>query len=171
MRYIHCTQRLLKEINSGIKSYGLERKVNGLGDWYANVFPFENQVCLIFMNEKTLYPFIVPEIYRDNIEDFGKTFINGLLKSIEINRLSNKIVDNILKEYSLIEIVKTKNPSKVASMNDHMNFFNSCFESNLINFKSIEDFNKNIVKKPLGALNFRTPLEMLVELIKNEFEN
>jgi hypothetical protein len=173
MRYIHCTQRLLKEINPHIDSSGEDRKVIGLGDWYSNIFSFTmKKNVLIFMNAKTLYSFFVTDIYRDDIDNFGKTFIYGLITSLENNGFEKNIIKKIINEYPEIEIVKTKSRSILGSMNDHVDHYYSCFEKgNSSCIETIEEFNRSVVEIPMGALKFKTPLEALRELIKNEIND
>jgi hypothetical protein len=172
MRYIHCTQKLIKEINPKIESKGLEREVKGFGDWYANVFGFEKTANIIFMNVKTLYSFVVPDIYLEDIENFEKTFVFGLNKSLEGINVSKDLKHKIIEEYSEIEIVKTKSKSIISSMNDHIYHFISCFEKGSPSLiKTVDDFNKSILKVPSGAMKYKTPLEKFNELIENEFLN
>ena len=172
MRYIHCTQKLIKEINPKIDSKGNEREVKGFGDWYANVFWIERKVYIIFTNVKTLYSFIVPEIYRDDIDNFGKTFVFGLIRSLEGIGVEKEMIYRILEEYSEFEIVKTNSRSIIASMNDHMYHFLGFFEDGRINsFEDVDVFNKNILRLPSGAMKYKTPLEKFSELLENEFDN
>jgi len=170
MRYIHCTKKLLKEINPRIDSKGHEREVQGLGDWYANVFWIERKAYIIFTNVKTLYSFIVPEIYRDNIENFGETFIYGLIRSLEGIGVEKDLIVRILSEYSEIEIVKTNSPSILASMNDHIFHFDGfCEDGNMKSAVDIDKFNKYILELPSGAMKYKTPHEKFNELVENEF--
>ncbi len=171
MRYIHCTQRLLKEINPKIKSSGEDREVFGLGDWYSNVFSVERKNTIIFMNAKTLYSFFVTDIYRDDIDNFGKTFIYGMISSLENNGFKRDLIKKFIIEYSEIEIVKTKSKSILGSMNDHIFHYYDCFEKgSKSSLKTIESFNKSIVTIPMGALKYKTPLEKLKELVELEIK-
>ena len=170
MRYIHCTQRLLKEINPNIESSVEERDVVGFGDWYSNIFSLTRKKnVLIFMNVKTLYSFFVTDIYRDDLDNIGKTFIFGMIASLENNGFERELIETIINEYAEFEIAKTKSKSILGSMNDHVNHYYSCFEKGSSSrIKTIEEFNKSIVTIPMGALKYKTPLEVFRELIKNE---
>lgn len=170
MRYIHCTQKLIKEINPRIESKGIEREVNGFGDWYANAFMLERKAYIIFMNVKTLYSFVVPEIYRDDIENFGKTFVFGLIKSLEGIGVKEELIYRILEEYAELEIVKTNSRSILASMNDHISHFIGCFEKGSPSIiKTVDEFNISILEVPSGAMKYKSPLKKFNELIENEF--
>lgn len=172
MRYIHCIQKLIKEINPNTVSKGVEREVKGLGDWYANVFWIEKKAHIIFTNVKTLYSFIVPEIYRDDIENFGKIFVFGFIQSLEGIGVSRELIFRILEEYSEFEIVKTNSRSIIASMNDHIYHFRGFDEDGRMkSLKDVDVFNKNILRLPSGAMQYMTPLEKFNELIENEFKN
>jgi len=169
MRYIHCTQKLIKEINPHIKSYGEDREIVGFGDWHANVISIMKRNYLVFTNIKTLYTFFVADIYRDDIENFSKLFISRLILSLENRGFGNELILKVVNEYSEIEIVKTKNKSVNASMNDHVQRFYEWVEEGIPRgIKTIEEFNKSIVNIPMGALKYHTSLEKLKELITKE---
>jgi hypothetical protein len=143
MRYIHCTQNLLKEINPNTTSKGVERKVIGFGDWFANVFGFGKQTFLIFTNVKTLYTFIISDIYRDDIDNFGKTFVFGLIRSLEGLGYEKDFIIQILDEYKEFEIVKTNSRSILASMNDHIYHFEGYLkEGENITQSDVDRFNR-----------------------------
>jgi hypothetical protein len=170
MRYIHCTQKLLKEINPNTTSKGEDREVIGLGDWYSNVFGFGKQVFIIFTNVKTLYTFIVPDIYRDDIDNFGQTFAHGLIRSLEGIGYKKDLIMQILDEYKEFEIVKTNSRSILASMNDHIYHFEGYIEEGKkISLSEVDSYNRNILNLPSGAMKYATPMEKFKEIITKEF--
>ncbi len=81
MRYIHCTQKLLNEMKSKPTDIEGDTEVVGFGDWYSNIFQIDKTVFLAFLNFKTLYAFIVQDIYREDIKDFRNMFIYHLDRS------------------------------------------------------------------------------------------
>lgn len=171
MRFIHCTQKLIKEINPRITSKGEKREVKGLGDWYANVFGVDQQALIIFTNVKTLYTFIFPNVFRDNLENFGETFEYGLVRSLKGIGLRDNLITRIINEYQEIAIVKTNSRSILATMNDHVNQFDGYLEDEgEVTQDLIDRFNINILDLPSGAMNFMTPREKFEEILKSDFK-
>ncbi len=172
MRYLHCTQRLIKEIDPSIKSKGEERDVFGLGDWYANAFWLDDSAYIIFTNVKTLYSFVVPDVYDVHVKNITYTFTFGLEKSLKGIGLKNSLIERILDEYSDFKVVKTNSRSVLATMNDHINQFAGRYEvGGIKTTKDVDEFNKNILDLPSGAMKYKTPKKMFYELIENEFVN
>jgi uncharacterized protein DUF6933 len=55
MRIIHCTQKLLKELDVPlVEPENISAPAEGLGNWYANLLRIDRKKCLLFTNEKTL---------------------------------------------------------------------------------------------------------------------
>jgi len=56
MRLLHCTQKLLKELNVELTA-PVEARTNPdeLGNWYANLLRFDRRKCILFTSEKTLF--------------------------------------------------------------------------------------------------------------------
>jgi len=67
MRIIHCTRKLLKELDvSLIETDKILLPTEGLGNWYANLLRIDRRKCLLFTNEKSLYSFLIPKILKAN---------------------------------------------------------------------------------------------------------
>ena len=171
MRFIHCTQKLIKEIDPKINSKGEEREVKGLGDWYANIFGVDQQAMIIFTNVKTLYTFIYPNVYRDNIDYFADTFEFGLNRSLQNIGLDKELINQILNEYQEIAIVKTNSRSILATMNDHLFHFDGHIEkAGEVTQGIVDRFNINILNLPSGAMDYMTPREKFEEILKSDFK-
>ena len=79
MRLIHCTNKLIAELNTYVQPKYDNHKNIGLGDWYANIFDFNRRKCLIFVNSKTHCAFVVPDLLKRDLNGFHDYFINGIL--------------------------------------------------------------------------------------------
>lgn len=171
MRFIHCTQKLIKEIDPKINSKGEERAVKGFGDWYANIFGVDQQAMIIFTNVKTLYTFIFPNVFKDNLEYFADTFELGLKRSLIEIGLNDELILRIINEYQEIAVVKTNSRSILATMNDHLNHFDGYLENKReITQDMVDRFNVNILDLPSGAMNYMTPKEKFKEILNTDFK-
>ncbi|MFC2151239.1 DUF6933 domain-containing protein [Bacteroidota bacterium] len=166
MRYIHCTQKLLKEIKSKPADIDEDRENVGFGDWYSNIFQIDKTVFLAFLNVKTLYAFIVQDIYREDIDDFRNMFIFHLNRSLKFNGFDSEIRKLLISEYSDIEFVKTNSRSTLGYVNDLIdNFTYSISENSYGGPLNVDEFNVNILKNPIKAFDFKNPREKLIELV------
>jgi len=77
MRIIHCTRKLLKEIDVPlVEPDKIPSPTEGLGNWYANLLRIDRRKCLLFTNEKSLYTFLIPKVLKatPTIEIFSIRF-------------------------------------------------------------------------------------------------
>ena len=51
-----------------------EPKKSYLGSWHANLIYIDRKKCLLFVNDKTLFNFIVPDISRAQIKELSNIF-------------------------------------------------------------------------------------------------
>ncbi|OGW46377.1 MAG: hypothetical protein A2Y66_05380 [Nitrospirae bacterium RBG_13_41_22] len=70
MRIIHCTRKLLKELDVPlVEPDNIPSPTEGLGNWYANLLRIDRRKCLIFTNEKSLYTFLIPKVLKANLKN------------------------------------------------------------------------------------------------------
>ena len=72
MQLIRCTGKLQKEM--GLKKTDLleaEPHFSYLGSWHANLIHIDRRKCVLFVNDKTLFNFIAPDVYRTEIRNLN----------------------------------------------------------------------------------------------------
>ena len=75
MQLIRCTKKLQKEM--GLKPSDLcaeEPRFSYHGPWHANLIHIDQRKCVLFVNDKTLFNFIVPDLSKAQIRDLDKLF-------------------------------------------------------------------------------------------------
>ncbi len=170
MRLIHCTNKLISEINTALLPK-YENHINeGLGDWYSNVFIVKLRYCLIFTNIKTLFTFVVPDLSKKELVDFHHLFLKGLENALQLNGIKRETINRIIEEYTRVQIVKTESKSVIGSMNDFVQHYISFEKYMDENNQTINDFNLNVNGIPMGALKFEFPIERLNKLIETEYK-
>lgn len=81
MTLIRCTTKLRKEM--GLKPSDLadsDGAMGLLGDWYAHLFFYARQKCVLFAAEKTLCCFLTPALTHDRIRQLDEVFRDGLFR-------------------------------------------------------------------------------------------
>ncbi|MEA3414914.1 MAG: hypothetical protein U9R02_01980 [Thermodesulfobacteriota bacterium] len=82
MQLIRCTKKLQKEM--GLKKVELaesEPKFSFLGSWHANLLHIDRRKCALFVNDKTLFNFLVPDVSRSQIRKLDSLF-KGYLECV-----------------------------------------------------------------------------------------
>jgi hypothetical protein len=119
MQLIRCTAKLLKEM--GLKSGDLEQTepaFSFLGQWHANLIHINRRKTLLFVNDRTLFNFVVADVTRSQIKDLREEFCSTLSCVLAAESIRENVRSRILEEYEDIEITKSSNRSVLGSAND-----------------------------------------------------
>jgi len=166
---LHCTQKLLKELgNPPLQS--VDELTTGLGNWYANIFILDRKKFLLFINEKTLYSFVIPSMKKENFKNIIDEFLYHLNMNLQVEGFPIAIISKVMQEYKDIFFAKTASKRVLGSMNEIT--FNAKYMimnhyGGVRNIKILA-VNKDINRNILGAINYHRPIEALRELLTGE---
>jgi hypothetical protein len=167
MRIIHCTKKLLKELDVPlVEPDKIPSHPEGLGNWYANLLRIDRRKCIIFTNEKTLYTFLIPKVLKANVKNIEEEFLIHLSYNLESEGFRLEVINKVMLECQQIGFAKTINKSVLASMNDlvHKYEFEIMREGGINNIRMLP-INHRINRTPMGALKYESPIEVLKKLI------
>lgn len=119
MQYIRCTAKLQKEM--GLKKSDLndgESEPSPLGQWHANLIYIDRRKCILFVNDQTLFNFILTDVPRSEIRKLAHNFKFTLSCVLHAEGLSTDRVEKALNEYSEIEYGKSNDRSVLGNLND-----------------------------------------------------
>jgi len=167
MRIIHCTKKLLKELDvSLVEPDKIPSSTEGLGNWYANLLRIDRRKCLLFTDEKTLYTFLIPKVLKANLKNIEDEFLIHLNYNLQNEGFGLDVINKIMQEYQEIGFAKTMSKSVLGSMNDlaYHYEFQIMREGGIENIRILR-LNKEINRIPMGALKYNFPIEALKNLL------
>lgn len=110
MRFIHCTRKLLKELDVPLVEIDkIPLPTKGLGNWYANLLRIDRKKCLLFTNEKSLYTFLVPKVLKSNLKKIEQEFLINLSYNLQSEGFGLDVTNRVMQEYQEICFAKTSN--------------------------------------------------------------
>ena len=169
MRIIHCTQKLLKELDvSLVEPDRIPQPTEGLGNWYANLLRIDRRKCLLFTNEKSLYTFLIPKVLKANLKNIEQEFLIHLSYNLQNEGFGLEVINRVMQEYQEIGFAKTSNRQVLGSMNELTFQYEVLIEQTegLENIGILE-LNKLINRTIMGALKYKHPIEALKNLLKS----
>jgi len=89
-----------------------------LGSWHANLIYIDRRKCILFVNDKTLFNFLIPDVSREQIRQLDKLFRDFLQCMLAEEGFDKATADKILQEYGEIGFANTNSKSVLGSMND-----------------------------------------------------
>jgi hypothetical protein len=166
MQVIGCTQKLQKEMVLKKSDLFTKESDNGqLGDWIANLIYIERRKCIVFVNKKTLFNFIVLNLKREQIRNLNEVFLSNFVNNVLFKMNLESIIPQVIDEYEVIKYSKTNDRSVLGSMNDmilhykyHVDHFGGIFNCD------ISEIIYRINRTPFSALKWKFPLDALMDV-------
>ena len=90
----------------------------GLGAWALNVFKVGPQKALIFVNELTLYSFILFGLRKDNAFDLQRVFLKGFIQLLDADGFTEREISFLTLGTEEIQFTKTWSKSVLGNVND-----------------------------------------------------
>jgi len=166
MQLIRCTKKLQKEM--GLKNDALvqeESMPSLLGSWHANLILTDRSKCVLFVNDKTLFNFLIPDVHKEQFRQLDKLFRDFLQCILAEEGFDPTTTDKILQEYTEIGFANTNNKSVLGSMNDlakHYQYYVE--EAGGVHSCMVPQIIHRLNTMPMGAIGYRFSVDALREL-------
>jgi hypothetical protein len=168
MQLIRCTKKLQKEM--GLKKNDIstqEPDQGNLGSWHANLIYIDGKKCILFVNDKTLFNFIAPNVKRAEIKELSKLFKLTLESMLQTKKIPEKIKSEFMQEYEFIQYAGTNSKSVIGSMNDYAyNYKYQIQYRGGVNSADILLIIHKLNLMPMGSLKYNNSYETLKELVE-----
>jgi len=166
MQLIRCTKKLQKEM--GLKKTDLLEETSTasyLGSWDANLIHIERRKCILFVNEKTLFNFIVADVTRAQTRELDDLFRGYLQCVLAEEGIKDSLKLRIMSEYDKVAYSNTNNKSVLGSMND-LAFHYRLHIMNVggVHSHMIPGIISKLNRMPMGAIQYAYPIEALKAL-------
>ena len=166
MTLIHCTQKLLREMGLKPSSLTTGMPSSGqLGSWHANLIYIDRKKTVLFVNDKTLFNFIVPSVTRVQLRDLGACFTLWLSCILSDEGFDDPTKVRILSEYRELRFYSSNNRHVLGSMNDlalHYRYF--VVDCGGIHTPEVPGIIRKLNRMPFRANKSRYPIELLHDL-------
>ena len=143
----------------------LEPSDSGLGPWTANIIFVNRRKCILFVNDKTLFNFLVPDVLQKHIRELDRMFRGWLSCELAEEGYLKAQREVILNEYREIGYSNTRSKSVLGTMNDLAFMYKYSIQSIAgLHSPRYPEIIKEMNRMPMGALGYRLPIEALFEI-------
>ena len=140
-----------------------------LGTWHANLLHVDGKKCILFVNDKTLFNFIAPNVKRQQIKNLSSIFNEHLIYALSSEGVLDKTKEQILNEYSEINYSKTNSKKVLGSMNDlAFHYKHRILSEGGIFSALIPDIINKLNHMPMGMLGYKYSAEELKLMYENK---
>jgi len=166
MQLIGCTKKLQKEMGLGGKDLStFEPDNSGLGPWTANLIFVNRRKCILFVNDKTMFNFLVPDMLRKYIRELDRMFLGWLSCTLAEEGYVNSQREEILNEYQQIGYSNTRSRSVLGSMNELAFMYKFSIQAiSGLHDHRFPEIIKEMNRIPMGSLGYQLPIEALFEI-------
>lgn len=142
-----------------------EDRPGRLGSWHANLIHIDRRKTVLFVNDKTLFNFIVPDVSRSHLRDLGTLFSFWLSCVLSDEGVDDRTKREMLGEYKDVLFAPSNNRHVLGSMNDlAANYKYFVLESGGIHSPEVPGIIRKLNRMPMGAIEYHFPIEMLRNL-------
>ena len=146
-----------------------EPHVSYLGPWHANLIHIDRRKCVLFVNDKTLFNFIAPDVSRVQIRELDKLFKGYLSCALADESFTEADRARILLEYDEVGYANTNSKSVLGSMNDlAFHYKYSILEAGGVHSYAVPEIIRRLNRMPMGSLKYMFPIEALRGLYQTE---
>ena len=166
MQLIRCTAKLLRE--AGLKpaeSQHDDSPFSFLGQWHANLIYIDGRKSVLFVNDRTLFNFILPDVTRTQIHDLPELFLSGLSCVISAEEFPEEVKKRIMAEYEQVALAKSSNKSVLGSANDlAFHYKYSILDAGGVHSWKVPEIIHRLNRMPLKAIKYAFPIEEIRNL-------
>lgn len=165
MQIIRCTKKLQKAM--GLKTSDLVEVApynSLLGSWHANLIDIDRTDCILFVNDQTLFNFIIPDVPKTQIKDLSHLFKGFLQCVLAEEGFPQSIQQAILADYADIDYSNTNSKKVLGSMNDMAFHYQCHIEDCGIHSYLVPNIIKKINRIPFKSIGYKYPIELLNSL-------
>ncbi len=170
MPIIQCTEKLRKEM--GLKNSELVAVQVGepvLSAWHANLVFIDRRKCVVFVNDKTRFNFIVTDVNRAYIRDLKKMFFDNIYPVLAQEGFTERQREKIFCETEGIYYTKTSSKSVLGTMNELVFHYEySILEAGGVHSYRVPAIISRLNHIPISALKLVFPVEAMKAEVENE---
>lgn len=172
MQLIQCTGKLQKEMGLKKKDFCDDQAdTSVLGSWHANLIFIDRKKCVLFVNDRTLLNFIVPDVNRKQIQNLGDLFRSWLSCVLMAEGFDAEVVERVMADYESLGFTKTGSKSVLGSMNDlAINYRFRIQDVGGVYSAEVPAIISALNHMPMGMLEYSYSINVAEELILNTYD-
>lgn len=117
MFVIQCTKRLLEELKIDIEKETMPIS-NPIFLWHSHLFLLNRKKCVIVMNNKTRFNFILFGLKRADFINFNSIVLRGIEENLLAEGISDDIIDKYLEGCNKVTYATSSDRSIISQMNE-----------------------------------------------------
>jgi hypothetical protein len=157
---LRCTQKLLKRLGSRVADDEVAPTTR-LGDWYANLLFRPGGQVVLFVNERSLLPVLVPASPASTLVERFQAAAGAILVRVGVPA---SVVEHELREMVDVRIGKTASRQVLGSMTDFAYLMDAYRRDPL----DLEAIAMRLAATPCSPIGMQHPADVALEMLRAE---
>ncbi len=133
-----------------------------LGSWHANLIFIDRKKCILFVNDKTLFNFLIPDLPRELIQNISPIFVQFLTATLVEEDFPRWFIDKVLGKNEKLSFGNTNSKKILGVMNDlafHYEF--RILEAGGVHSPYVPSIISKLNRMPMGPLKYAYSVDTL----------
>jgi hypothetical protein len=138
-----------------------------LGQWHANLIYINRRKTLLFVNDRTLFNFIIPDVTRSQIRELPEQFRLMFSCVLAEEAIPEEVRKRILAEYKEVNFAKSSNRSVLGSSNDiAFHYKHLILQAGGLHRWRVPEIIRELNRMPMQAIKHTFPIAELAGLYR-----
>jgi len=117
MLIIQCTRKLLDELKTDLDVEKISIS-DSIFSWHTHLFLLNRKKCVIVMNNKTRFNFVLVGLKRADFLNFDSIVVKGIKENLLAEGIDNTVVESYLQERNKVIFTASSDRSIISQMNE-----------------------------------------------------
>jgi hypothetical protein len=117
MLTIQCTKKLSDELKVNISKV---KPINTdpLYSWHAHLFLYNRRKCVLVMNNKTRYNFVLFGLKKDDFKEFDNLIVKAIAENLSADGVDKVVIEKYLQNCTPVSYTATSDRSIISQINE-----------------------------------------------------
>jgi len=139
----------------------------GLGSWTVHVFNQNRYKVLIFINDLTLYSFVLIKIRKEHYKNIPKLFCAGLRQLLETDGFSKNDITHLMQGLDNLSYSKTHGKKILGTLNNLVYLYQDLiYEDGGLDYVNIGEMIHKFNRWPHKSIGYKFAIDAVIQHLK-----
>jgi hypothetical protein len=114
---IQCTKKLADELKAGLSKVK-PVDTDALYSWHAHLFLYNRRKCILVMNNKTRYNFILISLKKDDFKEFNNLIVKSIAENLAMDGVDKVVIEKYIENCTPVSYTATSDRGIISQINE-----------------------------------------------------
>ncbi|WCK52336.1 hypothetical protein PP175_12775 [Aneurinibacillus sp. Ricciae_BoGa-3] len=117
MLTIQCTKKPSDELKAEVSKVK-PIDTDPLYSWHAHLFLYNRRKCVLFMNNKTRYNFILVALKKDDFKEFNNLIVKSIVENLSMDGVDKVVIEKYIQNCTAVSYTVTSERGIISQINE-----------------------------------------------------